>query len=198
MNKIKILVGVVLIVALVFGTASPGYAASHDVAITFGNIGFDSYILQSVTPNYIDLGEIAAEDPDIILQLGKRYQVRVVNFSMHPFQVLAKGVDFSGDLVLLSQGFVVGSLEGDADIQWVDSGGDTVTFTLSAGLYNAMIVPAKNPGYRCGNHFSTMRGNFIICTVPLLGDLNEDCEVNFIDFVLMAANWLECNPEVCL
>ena len=31
----------------------------------------------------------------------------------------------------------------------------------------------------------------------LNGDIDEDCEVNFNDFALMAANWLECNSEVC-
>ena len=33
------------------------------------------------------------------------------------------------------------------------------------------------------------------CTGPLTGDLNNDCKLDFGDFVLFAANWLKCNIE---
>ena len=33
------------------------------------------------------------------------------------------------------------------------------------------------------------------CNKQLIGDLNNDCYVNFIDLAIMAGNWLECgNP----
>jgi beta propeller repeat protein len=38
------------------------------------------------------------------------------------------------------------------------------------------------------------------CLSPLQGDLNKDCKVDFTDFALLAANWLQCEldpPEVC-
>ncbi len=200
MNEIKALVGIIFIVAVLFGTSNSCYAASHDVAWSFfeTDLEFASYNLVSVEPSYIDIGQIGAENPDMILQLGKRYQVTVTNFNFHPFEVIAKGATALDDTVLLSQGLAVGSFEGDNGVDWLGDGTSTVTFTLTSGLYNAMIASGKTPGYRCWPHALTMRGNFVICTVPLLGDLNEDCEVNFIDFALMAANWLECNPEACL
>ncbi|MFA5291594.1 MAG: hypothetical protein WC496_01020 [Phycisphaerae bacterium] len=33
----------------------------------------------------------------------------------------------------------------------------------------------------------------INCSEPLVGDLDGDCRVNFIDFAMMAENWLKCN-----
>ena len=49
------------------------------------------------------------------------------------------------------------------------------------------------------------RGSYILningCSGPLVGDLNNDCKVNFTDIALIAENWLECNlkPEdLCL
>lgn len=43
-----------------------------------------------------------------------------------------------------------------------------------------------------------------ICIYNLIGDINHDCKVDFVDFAMMAANWLvDCNvipndPAVCL
>jgi beta propeller repeat protein len=39
------------------------------------------------------------------------------------------------------------------------------------------------------------------CTSKLAGDVNGDCKVDFIDFTLMASQWLECSlepPEACI
>jgi len=39
------------------------------------------------------------------------------------------------------------------------------------------------------------------CTSKLMGDVNDDCKVDFIDYTLMASQWLECNlepKEACL
>jgi len=39
------------------------------------------------------------------------------------------------------------------------------------------------------------------CTSKLTGDINDDCKVDFIDYTLMASQWLECNlepKEACL
>jgi hypothetical protein len=38
------------------------------------------------------------------------------------------------------------------------------------------------------------------CTSPVEGDLNNDCKVDFKDFAILSAHWLECNldpPEAC-
>ncbi len=33
------------------------------------------------------------------------------------------------------------------------------------------------------------------CTELISGDVNNDCRIDFIDFAIMASNWLECNLE---
>ena len=41
---------------------------------------------------------------------------------------------------------------------------------------------------------------FAQCLAPIEGDANGDCRVDFTDFALLTANWLECNlmpQEVC-
>jgi hypothetical protein len=35
----------------------------------------------------------------------------------------------------------------------------------------------------------------IICSEPLVGDLDSDCRVNFVDLAGMAENWLKCNLQ---
>jgi hypothetical protein len=48
----------------------------------------------------------------------------------------------------------------------------------------------------------TMTGNYvaecgdIIHPFPV-GDLNEDCKVDFSDFAELAANWMMCTPVAC-
>jgi hypothetical protein len=39
-----------------------------------------------------------------------------------------------------------------------------------------------------------------VCTKPIVGDLNNDCKVDFQDFAILASSWLQCNldpPEAC-
>ena len=33
------------------------------------------------------------------------------------------------------------------------------------------------------------------CSGPLVGDLNDDCKVNFIDMAMLAENWNKCNLQ---
>jgi len=38
------------------------------------------------------------------------------------------------------------------------------------------------------------------CAQPIAADLNDDCKVDFVDFAIMAASWLDCNlvpPSAC-
>ena len=84
-------------------------------------------------------------------------------------------------------------LESDSEIGWTDDGSGTVAFKLSQNLYDAMNVPNKRPGYRCGIHVSSMRGDFDVCLEQPDGDLNGDCREDFFDFGIFANAWLENN-----
>jgi glucose/arabinose dehydrogenase len=167
MNKKELLIAVVAGMAVILGTSGAIEAASHDVAWTFGNVGSSSYRLDAFEPGDAGLGAaIGAEDPTLTVRVGRRYQVTVTNFVPHPFEVLAKGTSAGADTVLLSMGSRTGPFESDPDVEWVDNGSGTVTFTLTPGLYNAMIDSDHVPGYRCKAHVFTMRGNFDVLVEP--------------------------------
>jgi len=39
-----------------------------------------------------------------------------------------------------------------------------------------------------------------ICLKDILGELNKDCKIDFMDFAIIAENWLKCNlgrQEAC-
>lgn len=164
------------------------------ISWTFDNNGTTSYTLVSYTPSGVPFGTVGQDDPTLLLYLGERYEVTIVNEVSHPFEVLAKGPTSVDDVILLSmRSGVTGSLEGDSTVGWDDPGTDTVAFTLSQSLYDAMTVPNKQPGYRCGIHVSSMRGDFDVCLLRPEGDLNGDCRTNLIDLDLFAGGWLDNN-----
>ena len=182
----------------------------EDVSVNFGSSTFidpvpalawifennftTSYVLDAYSPADIPFGTIDQENPTLLLHLGQRYQVNVVNYGVHPFEVLAKGPTSGDDVVLLSmQTGDSGTLEGDSTIGWIDDGAGTVQFTLSQSLYDAMTVPNKQPGYRCGIHTGSMRGDFDVCQSRPEGDINGDCRTNMLDFVLFSSSWLDNN-----
>ena len=156
--------GLWAIVALLLPAAV--YAQTADVAWTFGNVGSASYRLDAFTPASAGLGAIGSEDPALMLELGNRYEVKVTNYSIHPFEVLAKGESPSQDQVLLSMA-IQGSFESDPDVAWEDDGRGTARFTLTTGLYQAMIAAGHNPGYRCRPHAFMMRGDFTVSGIPI-------------------------------
>ncbi|MHC4061038.1 MAG: hypothetical protein ACYSUC_08455 [Planctomycetota bacterium] len=201
MYDIRILNVSVFSLAALMSIVCSASASSHDVAWTFDNAGTQSYVLESFGPNAIDFGLIGAEDPNLTLHLGLRYQVSIVRPTLHPFQVLAKGSTAASDTILLSMGNTVGPFETDPNVDWEDNGLGTVTFTLTPGLYQAMTVPDKIPGYRCGIHVSNMRGNFYICTTPIRGDLDANCWIDFFDLGIFVGQWLDppgsCSGLTC-
>jgi hypothetical protein len=169
-------------------------ASEPDVSWTFNNSGTTSYVLDSFTPGDIVFGTLGQDNPTLLLYLGERYEVTIVNDTAHPFEVLAKGPTSGDDVVLLSmRSGVTGSLESDSTVGWDDPGTDTVAFTLSQSLYDAMTVPDKQPGYRCGIHVTSMRGGFDVCLVRPEGDLDGDCRTNLTDLGLFAGGWLDNN-----
>jgi glucose/arabinose dehydrogenase len=147
--------------AVILGISGTTEATSHDVGWTFGNVSSSSYRLDAFEPDDAGLGaSLGAQDPTLTLQIGKRYQVAVTNFIPHPFEVLAKGASAGADTILLAQGGKTGPFESDPEVAWVDTGSGTVTFTLTSALHAAMIESGHVPGYRCGAHIFTMRGDF--------------------------------------
>ncbi|MBN1816548.1 MAG: PQQ-dependent sugar dehydrogenase [Sedimentisphaerales bacterium] len=143
-------------------------AQTPDVSWVFGNISSSSYRLDSFSPPEANLGPIGGADPSLNVKIGKRYQVTVTDFGFHPIDIIGKGLDATGDSILLSARSGINPVwESDAGVAWTDNGAGTVQFTLTLDLYNAMIAGGRIPGYRCGFHPTTMRGNFAVTGLPL-------------------------------
>ncbi|MHC4541177.1 MAG: hypothetical protein ACYS74_15575 [Planctomycetota bacterium] len=161
MSAQRLTIAVVAGMAVIIGTSATVGAASHDVAWTFGNVSSSSYRLDAFEPDDAGLGaSLRSEDPALTVQIGKRYQVKVTNFGPHPLEILAKGSSAGSDTILLAQGSRAGPFESDPEVAWQDNGSGTVTFTLTPGLHDAMLASGHVPGYRCGVHIFSMRGNF--------------------------------------
>jgi len=152
--------------AIVLALSSVARAQAFDVAWTFGNIGSSSYRLDAFEPSDPALGTIGDPDPTLTLELGGRYQIRVTNYIVHPFEIIAKSASPSQDQVLLSMA-VQGPFESDRDVNWEDDDRGTVRFTLTQPLYEAMLTEGRNPGYRCRPHLFSMRGDFSVTGPPI-------------------------------
>jgi len=133
---------------------------------TFGNVGSSSYRLDAFSPPEVDFAQLGTQDPTLPLELGKRYQARVINYRVHPFEVIGKATSAGQDQVLLSMA-IQGPFESDTEVNWQDDGQGTVQFTLTAALYQAMIQGERNPGYRCRPLLFAMRGDFTVAGLPI-------------------------------
>ena len=152
--------------AIIMALTSIAHAQSYDVAWTFGNVGSSSYRLDDFEPSDSEFGTIGDPDPTLSLELGGRYQVNVTNYTVHPFEVIAKSDSPSQDQVLLSMA-IQGPFESDPAVNWEDDGRGMVRFTLTQSLYEAMFTEGRNPGYRCRPHLFTMRGDFTVTGLPI-------------------------------
>jgi glucose/arabinose dehydrogenase len=156
-----------LIVAVVFvlGIVQSALAVEGWTFSNGGVLGIGGWTLDSYFPSTSGLGTAGPTlNQTLTIQIGKRYQITDTNFTVHPLEIIAKGTTSAGDIVLLSmKSLVTGSFEADPGVNWQDTGTNTVSFTLTQALYNAMIPDVNHiPGYRCGVHITTMRGNFNI------------------------------------
>ncbi len=166
MNAVGIARKVCLFVAATALAPALAPAQEIHVAWTFGDVGIQSYRLDAFVPEDIEFASLGSENPTLPLELGRRYQVAVTDYSFHPFEIIAKGGSASEDNVLLSM-TVEGPFESDPDVAWEDDGQGTVAFTLTEALYQAMVQGGRDPGYRCRTHPTTMRGDFTIAGLPI-------------------------------
>jgi hypothetical protein len=129
---------------------------------TFGDSGYGAYRLEAPEPCRLSLGTFGGYNPTLLLEVGKRYQVRVVHYTDYPLEVIAKGASDSRDKVLLSMGSDVGTFAADPEVNWQDDGRGTIRFTLTARLFDAMSEGGLTPGYRCRAQPTVMRGDFAV------------------------------------
>ena len=160
-----------LLLTLILALVPAAWALDPDVSWTFGNVGSASYRLDTFSPPDSDLGTMGTQNPTLHLELGKRYQVKVTEYIVHPLEIMAKSSVPEQDQVLLSMGAFKGPFESDPEVDWLDNGQGTVTFTMTRALYDAMWVGGRNPGYRCQAHIFTMRGDFDVTGLPVAAQI---------------------------
>jgi glucose/arabinose dehydrogenase len=153
------------LILVLYGSVTT-YAQLFDVAWTFGNVGSSTYRLDAFNPDNIDFGTIGSQNPTLPLELGKRYQVKITDYTVHPLEIIAKATSPSQDRVLLSM-TIQGPFESDPQVNWEDDGRGTIRFTLTTPLYQAMMEDGRIPGYRCRIHLFTMRGDFLVSGLPI-------------------------------
>ena len=169
--------------------------------LRFDARGTQAYVLTHVSSKGIRIGLLGTDNPTLTLELDERYEVRVLDPAAHPFELIAQSAQASADTILLSmKPNEPGGLQEDPTVQWEErgeeSGEGSVTFTLSKRLWEALQGGEdQSPGYRCGNHGSSMRGRIRICTAPLLEDINRDCRIDFSDLAAVMAQWLTNHLE---
>ena len=133
---------------------------------TFGDNGYGAYRVEAPQPYCIQFSTFGADNPTLLLEIGKRYQVRVVHYTEYPLEVIAKGASPTRDKVLLSMGSDTGAFAADPEVNWQDDGQGTVRFTLTARLFDAMSEGGLSPGYRSRAQAATMRGDFAVTWMP--------------------------------
>jgi hypothetical protein len=152
-------------VTLLLPGLPPREGQSCDAVWTLADDGF-GYRLDAFDPTCVRVSLYAAVNPTLPLEVGRRYQFHVINYAAYPLEVIAKGPSAAQDEVLLSMGSGPGTFESDPEVNWHDLGQGVVRFTLTAGLYEAMVDAGRTPGYRCRTQASTMRGDFIVAANP--------------------------------
>jgi glucose/arabinose dehydrogenase len=188
----------VVLIIMLLGSGTI-WASSYDVALTFGNVGFLAYRLDSFKPADADLNaSIGEQNPTLTLQLGKRYQVTITDYLNHPFEIISKAPSAGADKVLLSMGTPAGVFESDPDVAWDDDKLGTVTFTMTFSLYTAMTAQGKTPGYRCRIHTTTMRGDFVVEGLPITEQITKGVVSIYLETVaagLAAPLDLKTSPD---
>ena len=165
METLRIRFSPIALAMMVLSAGAAVQAQPPDVTWTFGAIGSASYRLDAFTPDDAAFGAIGSADPTLPLEVGKRYQVTVTEYVVHPFEVIAKSTSPLQDQVLLSMA-IAAPFESSPDVNWQDNGRGTVAFTLTPGLHEAMTASGRTPGYRCRPHFMDMRGDFTVTQPP--------------------------------
>ncbi len=127
-------------------------AGTPAVRLRVTAIGTSSYNFTSAEPTrYANAIGPESGDETITLRSGWRYEIVNSASGGHPFELIAAGISQNPDAVRLSQQSN-GSLEADVSVAWSDDGNQTIRFTASTALQNAV------DGYRCSIHTTTMRG----------------------------------------
>lgn len=157
-----------LLFLLGLASSSLAQSTSFDVEVFLDDMDISGYFVADFTPASADVSTTGSGNlnPTLNLQVGKRYKFTYANAGNHPFEVLAKGADPTGDTALLSLAGT-GTMESDTGVAWLEASSTSTShfyFTLTPALHTAMQQGGRTPGYRCNFHPSSMRGSIAVST----------------------------------
>jgi hypothetical protein len=122
--------------------ANAGGGSTADVTITVTNVGTSAWEVTDVQ-GANDVAETGTNNPTLTLEVGTRYRIdNNGGVGAHPF---ALETDTNGDYLLRQESGQSGSLEGNADINYVEDG-DGITFTYTQTLADQVAA------YQCTAH----------------------------------------------
>lgn len=125
-------------------------AGTPDIEVTISGDGADYTFSMARSSAFAPTATLTGTDPAITLVRGLRYRFVNTTPTGHPFELITDGGG-GADTAQLAQGADVAPLEGDAEIDWVESG-MVVEATVDTDFEAAIDA------YRCGIHTTDMRG----------------------------------------
>lgn len=138
-------------VALLLAGSAQAQNTSSDVQVVLGQVGTSAWTVESLNPpgaNVVTSTGSGNPNPTMSLEIGKRYKFTNPDPFTHPFMAFATGTTPGNYLI---EGASAGSLEGNASVDWFDSGNDFY-LTLSPALADALGAPGNTAKYACINH----------------------------------------------
>ncbi|MDN4165185.1 plastocyanin/azurin family copper-binding protein [Cytophagales bacterium LB-30] len=118
-----------------------------DVTVTLQNFGVSAWRITAIE-GATGLADVNTDNPDITLEVGKRYKFINLGRLSHPLDFRDTDEGF-----LLAQGASSGSFANDTEVN-ARINEESITFTLTQELYDALAT------YNCAIH-AVMRGNFV-------------------------------------
>jgi hypothetical protein len=139
---------------------APAQNTSFDISATFSTIGASAYFVSAQSPALSVVSSTGASNPnpDLTLEVGRRYHFLIPFPSVHPFSIFALP---SSNLVLRQTASRVGTFESDPAVDWFDDGTGNMYFTLTPALAAALASAGNSGRYTCEVH-SDMEGNVLL------------------------------------
>jgi hypothetical protein len=111
-------------------------------------------------------------------------------------------LDYPGALATEAYGISGSSIVG----RYMDSSGHKHGFLYNGTIWTTLDYPGASNTYANGTNGRNIVGSyedsnfrlhsFFFCSEPIPGDLNGDCKVDFMDFAILASNWLKNSSDV--
>ena len=156
--------------------------STADSTITINNVGTSAWKVTAIDGDAarVPLNE---NNPQIGLEVDKRYLIVNNGWSAHPFELR----DTGGEVLLSQDQGTTGSFEDNAAVEWVNNG-DELVFTLTEALAEEIA------SYICAVH-NSMQGAITVIEDPLEKYRNQNGEVTDTGLLEAISDWRDGELE---